>query len=229
MLIFFTALGFIFCICRICGKCDHSSRFNKCIGCKNFIWGTLLTVCVTAIFITSVASLLATFKSKKGVEELPGNLENISENLQTYFNRTRDGIEDVLVDDATDIQAEIFEGLVDGQNSEFQEKLDKMEDHFENSKKTVNLLLLLCKEKEDCSNILGSTTDIDNYLAINIQEIKSNLDKQLRNNQSPMVENLKTVNEEISGKLSNIQSVLEYVTTIIISNSPSYQNYVHYV
>ena len=130
----FTASGLILCICRLCGKCSHSSKIKKCDGCKNFIWGTLLTICVTAIFITSVASLLATFKSKIGAEELPERLENISENLQTYLNKTRDSIENVLVDDAMDIQAEVFESLVDGPKVELQGQFDGLEDLFRNSK-----------------------------------------------------------------------------------------------
>ena len=60
----------------------------------------MLSMCHAALFITSVAALLATLKANMGAENLPGALKNISEDVQTYFNHTKDSFQSVLIDNA---------------------------------------------------------------------------------------------------------------------------------
>jgi len=224
--------GFCFCICRLCGKCDSSSKLNKCDGCKSFVWGTLLTVFVTAIFITSVASLIATFEANNGANSLPGALENISDDVQTYLNNTKDSIEELLVEDATNIQSDIITRYLEAPENNLTTKFDNLEALYNNSKENIELLFSLCKERDDCSKMLENSVEIDNYLNIDIGEIRlfrRELEKQLENNPSQFTEKLSKANKEISEKLGNIQSVIESISNTILSNSPAYQKYIHYV
>ena len=125
-------------------------------------------MCHAALFITSVAALLATFKANTGAENLPGTLKNISEDVETYFNHTKDSFQTVLVDNAEIIETELIRNLVDDPENSLIAKLGNLEMLYNTSTEHINLLLSLCNKHETCSDFLESKDDIERYLAIDI-------------------------------------------------------------
>ena len=197
----------------------------------------MLSMCHAALFITSVAALLATFKANTGAENLPGTLKNISEDVETYFNHTKDSFQTVLVDNAEIIETEWIRNLVDDPENSLIAKLENLERLYNTSTEHINALLSLCNVQETCSDFLERKDDIERYLVIDIGKIISfrrNLEAFVMNNETetntkPLTKKLHTINKEIQDKLSSIQSLLENLTNTILTNSSSYQKYLYYV
>jgi hypothetical protein len=197
----------------------------------------MLSMCIAALFITSVAALLATFKANMGAENLPGALKNTSEDMQTYFNHTKDSFQTVLIDNAGIIETDLIRNLVDEPENSLIAKLENLEMLYNTSADHINVFLSLCNEHETCSEFLGSEDDIEKYLAIDIEMIKSfrmELEDYVRKNKTesntaPLTKQIQTINKEIQDKLSSIQFLLENLTHTTSSKSSAYQGYLHYV
>jgi hypothetical protein len=234
---FFTFSGLVFWCCHLCGKCGSKTKRDKCDPCKKVIWGSMLSMCIAALFITSVAALLATFKANMGAENLPGALRNISEDVQTYINQTKDSYQTVLIDNAGTIETDLIRNLVDEPENSLIAKLDNLEMLYNTSTYHINVLLSLCNEYETCSEFLGSEDEIGKYLAIDFEKIKGfrmELEDYVKKNKTesdttPLTEQLQTINKAIQDKLRSIQSILENLTSTTLSNSSAYQGYLRYV
>ena len=189
-------------------------------------------MCLVAILTTSTAALLATFKVNAGAKNLPGTLENISEGVKIYCNQTRYAIEEVLVDDAENIQKDLIQAIFNNSKNSLISKLEMLQNIHETSKKNIKDLLSICNEHEACLEVLGSEVDIEKYFEIEMAEIglfRSKLDGDGEDNPSPLIEKLKIINQDISEKLVGVQSILENLSKTMISNSSSYQGYVQYM
>ena len=108
---------------------------------------------------------------------------------------------------------------------------------YNTSTEHINALLSLCNEQETCSGFLWRKDDIEGYLIIDIEKtrsFRSGLEDSVRKNKTetkttPLTEKLLTINKEIQDKLSSIQSIMENLTSTIVSNGSDYQEILHNV
>eukprot|EP00092_Neocalanus_flemingeri_P015545 GFUD01016827.1.p1 GENE.GFUD01016827.1~~GFUD01016827.1.p1 ORF type:complete len:679 (-),score=187.21 GFUD01016827.1:122-2158(-) len=234
----FPAVGLVFCCCHLCGKCRGRAGQGKGEAGKKIFWGSLLSLSLAALFVTTVAALIANLYVYEGIENLPKSLKNISEDVDKYFNHTRESFETILVTNAKTIQNDVINTIANDSENSLIERIKNLEYQVESSQNTTKVLLSSCKDQIPCSGFLEDDGDIETFLAEDIGDI-TNIRRQLENylskntteasESTSLIKTLHSMNTEIQDKLGKIQTFLFEVTDKMSSTSSTYQGYVYYV
>ena len=230
--------GLVFWCCHLCGKCKGRAEQEKSAACRKILWGSLLSACLAALFITSVAALIANFHLNDGIENLPGKLKNISEDVERYFNNTKDSFETALVGKAEIIENDVLRKIVTDTENNLIAKIVTLERQLQSSQNSLTVLVSSCKEQEQCSQFLDPAGDISLFLIQDIQDIRdirqelenyASKNKTKTSRSSSLTKNLESINKEVQERLNTIQVLLANLTNTMSSTSSAYQGYVHYV